>query len=117
MSYTIQLVDSKTRQVLELNYEFKPWYTKHDEREPCILSITYNYSEYYRMAFNDPLGIRCLYGISGKESIPLLEMAISKLPNNTDPNYWAATGGNAKRPLKRLLKMAKQRLEGIWDGD
>ena len=117
MSYNIQLLDSKTRQVLDLKSKFQPWYLKHDQSDPCIVTITYNYSGYYRIAFNDLAGIRILYGKSGKDSISLLNMAIAKLPNNTDPNYWEATGGNAKRPLKLLLKMAEQHPEGIWDGD
>lgn len=117
MSYTISLVDPNTNGILRMKSVLRPWYKAHDEYDPCIVTITYNYSGYYRIAFNDQAGIRILYGKSGKDSISLLNMAIAKLPNNTDPNYWEATGGNAKRPLKRLLKMATQHPEGIWDGD
>ncbi len=106
MSYTIILLDPDTHRVLE-----------HGNDDPYNLSITYNYSEYYRMAFNHPSGIRCLYGKSGASTTLLLETAIAKLPNNTHSNYWEKTGGNAKKPLKQLLKIAKLNPKGIWDGD
>ena len=64
------------------------------------------------------LGIEAnIYGMSGAESIPVLEKAISVLGDDTDSDYWTATEGNAKKPLFQLLSMAKMRPDGIWSGD
>ena len=55
--------------------------------------------------------------MTGAESIPVLQKAIANLGDDTDPDYWKATDGNAKRPLCQLLAMAQMRPDGIWDGD
>lgn len=47
----------------------------------------------------------------------MFEKAIAGLNNDTDPDYWKATEGNAKRPLYQLLALAKMRPDGVWDGD
>ena len=68
------------------------------------LNITYNYSKfYYREDVFGENGIRTNYGMTGLESIPVLETA--------------STEGNAKKPLIQLLTMAKMRPDGIWEGD
>ena len=56
-------------------------------------------------------------GMTGAESIPVLQNAIANLGDDTDQDYWKATDGNAKRSLCQLLAMAKMRPDGIWDGD
>lgn len=82
------------------------------------LTITYNYSKfYYRDNVFGEKGIRTIYGMSGADSIPLLEKAINALGDDIDSDYWTATEGNAKKPLCQLLAMAKMRPDGIWDGD
>lgn len=65
----------------------------------------------------DKKGIRTIYGMSGAESIPILENAINQLGDDASPDYWEPTEGNAKRALLQLLAMAKMRPDGIWDGD
>lgn len=63
-------------------------------------------------------GIRCIYGKTGAESIPMLEKAISALGDDVDDrDYWHGTEGNAKRALYGLLAFAKMRPDGVWDGD
>jgi hypothetical protein len=62
-------------------------------------------------------GIRTLYGMSGAESIPMLEDAISQLADDATDNYLEATEGNVKRVLFQLLALARMRPDGIWDGD
>ena len=79
------------------------------------LNITYNYSKYYYDVVDKEHGIRVLHGLSGAESIPILKNAIAQLGNDTDPDYWKATEGNAKIPLTQLLAFAQMRPDGIWE--
>ena len=82
------------------------------------LNVTWNYSKfYYREDVFGEKGIRTIYGMTGLESIPVLEKAINALGNDVNEDYWEPTEGNAKRPLTQLLTMAKMRPDGIWDGD
>jgi hypothetical protein len=80
------------------------------------LNITYNYGDIFAKVLQ-PNGIRSIYGMSGVESIPVLDKAISELNNDTDPDYWKATEGNAKRALIQLKTLAHIRPDGIWNGD
>ena len=80
------------------------------------LNVTYNYGKHFYRVFGDD-GIRSLYGKTGAQSLPLLEAAIAQLGDDVDPDYWAGTEGNAKRPLCQLLAMAQMRPDGVWGGD
>ena len=55
--------------------------------------------------------------MTGAESIPLLKRMAETLSDETDPDYWKATEGNAKRPLLQLIAMAQMYPAGIWKGD
>jgi hypothetical protein len=55
--------------------------------------------------------------MTGAQSISVLEEAIKLLGNDTDPDYWKDTEGNAKVALCQLLSMAQMRPDGVWDGD
>lgn len=118
MSYDINLCDPVTRDVLELD-------DPHDMRggtyamggtTECWLNITYNYAPIFRRVLGDK-GIRTIYGMTGAESIPVLEAAASRLADDATGNYWDATEGNAKRALLQLVALAKLRPDGVWDGD
>src|SRR3990172_9339544 len=111
MSYDLGLHDPVSGEMLQLN-------AAHAMRGGtyCLggtidasLNVTYNYARLFRFAFEDQRGIRTLYGISGAESIQLLERAIANLGDNTDEDYWAATEGNAKRALYQLMALARLR--------
>lgn len=93
------------------------------------LNITYNYSHYYNETYKD-LGIRAIYGISGLDSIPMLEKMIENIKrkylndeveNRTSEygtsNYWDSTAANAVKPLYQLIALAKMRPKCVWDGD
>lgn len=120
MSYDIELCDPATKATLELD-------TPHliaggtyavDGTTSLELNITYNYAKfYYRDDVFGEKGIRTIYGMTGAESIPVLERAIAALGNDVDPDYWKACEGNAKRPLTQLLAFAQMRPDGVWDGD
>ena len=121
MSYDIRLTDPVTGEEIEFD-------TPHTMRGGTYqvggttrawLNITYNYSKYYYDALPETKekGIRTIYGMTGADSIDLLERMAATLSEETDSNYWKATPGNAKRPLLQLIAMAKMRPDGIWTGD
>lgn len=82
----------------------------------CYLNVTYNYAPFFRQVLGEK-GIRTIYGMTGAESIPLLEAAASRLADDATDNYWDETDGNAKRALLQLVALAKLRPDGVWDGD
>lgn len=118
MSYDINLCDPVTRDVLELD-------EPHDMRggtyavggtRECHLNVTYNYGAAFRKVLGEK-GIRTIYGMTGAESIPVLQRAADQLGDDATGNYWDDTEGNAKRALYKLIALAKLRPDGVWDGD
>lgn len=144
MGYSIYLSDPVTREVLELDephFMRGGMYKLGGDTELCLY-ITYNYSDWYYRddTFGDRVdtgegstgGIRMLYGMTGLESIPLLERVINVLENLDEDlteeeikeyrrqgagGYWTPTRKNAIKPLYQLLTMAKMRPDGVWEGD
>ena len=140
MSYDITLTDPVTKEAIQFD-------SAHDMRggtyalggtTEAWLNITYNYADwYYKPGVFGPTkeeskGIRAIYGLSGAESIPVLQKAIAALQamneDISDENrhqceeqgatgYWMPTRENAIKPLYQLLAMAKMRPDGVWDGD
>ena len=95
------------------------------------LNMTYNYSNHlYKVFPSRPArdddkgnigdaerevgGIDSINGMTGAESVPLFEDAISKLSDDVDPDYWKSTEGNTKTALCMLLEMAYMRPDGVW---
>lgn len=134
MSYDIELQDPITKQTLKLDapHHMRGGTYAVGGTVEASLNVTYNYGPHFRRVFGDTgvelnsfdkmfgggeTGIRKLYGITGAESIPVLESAISQLADDIDPDYWKPTEGNAKRALVQLLALAKMRPDGIWAGD
>ena len=108
MSYDVDFCDPVSGDVIELN-------DKHFMRggtyviggsTELSLNITYNYSKNYAV---HNFSIRDLNGQTALEAIPELERVVGLLGDDTDPDYWRATDGNAKRALISLLTMAKMR--------
>ena len=136
MSYSLELVDPVSKNSLIL---FAPHHMKGGTYPMCgeayaRLNITYNYSSFYYKLFpsrsprtgettytSDPngdiSGLRYIYGLTGAESIPVLQDVISKLGDEANEDYWKATEGNAKRALLQLLALAQMRPDGVWQGD
>lgn len=140
MSYDITLNDPVTKETINFD-------TPHQMTggNYCVggtteawLNITYNYSKWYYKdgVFPDKngenWGIRTIYGMSGAESISILENAIKTLESMTEDlteeeieeyvnsgaeGYWMPTRVNAIKPLYQLLAMARMRPDGVWDGD
>lgn len=75
-------------------------------------NITYNYSKHIYRVLNG--GIPGLDGRCVDETIEPIRKAIEKLGDDTDPDYWQPTEGNAKIALQGLVAMAVQCPGGIW---
>jgi len=122
MSYDIDLCDPVTGKVLQLD-------APHHMRGGtyCVggttdahLNVTYNYGGHFRRVIQGSGkegGIRSLYGMSGAQSLPVLDSAIAQLGDDVDSDYWKPTEGNAKAALLQLRALAQMRPDGIWSGD
>ena len=118
MSYDINLCDPVTRDVLLLDdpHDMRGGtYAMGGTRE-AHLNVTYNYAGHYKRVLGEG-GIRTIYGMTGAESIPVLQRAADQLGDDATGNYWDDTEGNAKRALYKLIALAKLRPDGVWDGD
>jgi hypothetical protein len=119
MSYDITLLDPVTKQ--EIQFDQK----RHmaggiyalGGTNGAWLNVTYNYSRFFKMVIDEQDGIRKIYGMTGLQSLPILENAISALKDDATDDYWEPTEGNAKRALIQLRTLAQMRPDGVWDGD
>ena len=142
MSYDIRLTDPVTHETLMLDapHDMRGGTYCVGGTQDAWLNVTYNYAVYYHKVF-EPVyrpehecaaderdveygreigylyGIRSIYGMTGAESIPVLRRAADQLGDETNPDYWEPTEGNAKRPLLQLIALAQLRPDGVWDGD
>jgi hypothetical protein len=118
MSYDIDLCDPVTKEVLKLDenhFMAGGTYAIGGTNEMC-LNVTYNYRKAFVKTMGEK-GIRTIYGMTGADSIPLLDQAIDNLADDKTDNYWEPTEGNAKAALIQLKTLAKMRPDGIWRGD
>lgn len=118
MSYDIDLLDPLTGKTLQIE---RPHHMRGGTYQlggstELSLNVTYNYSRHYRSVLGDN-GIRSIYGLTGAESIPILQRAADALGDDVDADYWKATEGNAKRALLQLIAIAQMRPDGLWNGD
>jgi hypothetical protein len=118
MSYDIDLKDPVTGKTIELD---EPHHMKGGTY--CVggttqasLNVTYNYAKHYYRVLGEK-GIRTIYGMTGAESIPVLDAAIVQLDDDVVDDYWKPTEGNAKRALLQLRALACMRPDGVWDMD
>jgi hypothetical protein len=81
--------------------------------DACCLNITYNYSANF---LNVGLGglYEALDGKTGAETLPALQAALAALGPETDPDYWKATDGNARKALVQLAAFAEAHPAGVW---
>jgi len=80
------------------------------------LNVTYNYANHFYRVLGKK-GIRTIYGMTGRDALPLLESAASQLKDDTDPDYWKATEGNARKALLDLAALARLFPNGVFAGD
>ena len=87
-------------------------YCASEDYRQAWLNITYNYASVYIKyglsidKYNTPKGTRVLEGKTASECVKILISVIPKIGNETDPDYWKPTEGNAKRALVNLLSIA-----------
>ena len=140
MSYDIYLTDPVDHKPLRLEatHHMKGGTYAMSGTTKAWLNITYNYADwYYRPGVfartrKASKGIRTIYGMTGAQSIPILQKAIAKLENLTEDisteerrkyeeqgatGYWMPTRENAIKPLYQLLSLAQMRPDGVWEGD
>lgn len=117
MSYDLYLQDPVSKETIEMD---EPHFMRggtfavHGTKR-LWLNITYNYGFLYsRLETLGENGIKALDGMTGADSIPLLEKAAAALGDDTHPDYWEPTEGNAKRALLQLVALAKMRPDGVW---
>lgn len=119
MSYDIDLMDPLTNKAIVINgkHDLKGGtYALHGSSD-LSFNITWNYVHYLKKALGER-GVRTIYGMTGAESIPVLEAGIARLGSDVDEDdYWNATEGNTKVALESLLAIAMLGPNGIWRGD
>lgn len=119
MSYDIELQDPETNEALWLDatHQLVGCNQQVGGSREASITITYNYANIFARVLpknESAPGIRGIYGLTGDDSIPILESAISQLGDDVSSNYWEATEGNAKLALSQLLEMAKSYPKGVW---
>jgi hypothetical protein len=118
MSYDIYLCDPVSGSVAELDspHQMKGGTYAIGGTRQAHFNVTYNYSRHFYRVMGEG-GIRSIYGLSGAESLPILDKAIHELGNDTDQDYWKPTEGNAKQALISLRALATLRPDCVWKGD
>lgn len=140
MSYDITLNDPVTKEPIQLDtpHQMRGGMYAMGGTTEAWLNITWNYADWYykpgvfAATKEESKGIRTIYGMSGAQSIPVLEKAIRALQEDLDDltpeeikeyedhevrGYWTPTKANAIKPLYQLLAFAQMRPDGVWDGD
>jgi hypothetical protein len=123
MSYDLYLKDPVSKETIHLDdvHHMRGGTYAIGGTTEAHLNVTYNYAKHYYRVFNEAAGlesgIRSIYGMSGAESVPVLQKAAALLGDDVHDDYWTPTEGNAKRALFQLIALAKMRPDGIWDGD
>ena len=70
------------------------------------LNVTYNYSKIW--------GVYDIDGMTGAESISVLEAVVEENGTEQDGDYWNATPGNVGHMANTLLSWAREHPEGVW---
>ncbi len=72
------------------------------------LNVTYNYCRHFDFRGE-------LHGKKAVDIISIMEQAVATLGTLRDPDYWAATPGNAGAAVAQLLVWAKQHPNCTWE--
>lgn len=119
MSYELGLKDPNTREWIKMSnlHQMKGGIYCEQKFSLAKCDIAYDYSEYFYKYICPDLGIRVLYGITGRKSIPILTDAIKQLNYDVDPDHWTVKEGNVRIMLCQCLLLAAICPNGVWDGD
>ncbi len=80
----------------------------------AVLNVTWNYAEFYCQELDEDQGLRWLNGKTAAETMDRLAHATAELGDCRDPDYWAATPGNAGHALAILWSWARQHPGAVW---
>ncbi len=118
MSYDIYLTDSATGDTLELSesHDLKGGTYALGGTQEAWLNVTYNYVSHFQRVLGED-GIRTIYGMTGEDSLPVLQKGHDALGDDADDDYWKPTEGNAKSAIADLITLAKAAPHGVWRGD
>ena len=108
MSWDVGLTDEETGKALTVALFIEGGTYAMGGRTAADVNITYNYSLLYYHVLGLPNGLRGMNGMEAAEALPILERGIGALGDDENANYWKATEGNAKRPLKLLAEWCRQ---------
>lgn len=75
----------------------------------CSLNITGNYTRVFNTHQID--------GMTGAESLPILQAGIDELGTDQSDNYWDPTPGNVGHMLSILAKWATEHPDAVWRDD
>lgn len=121
MSYDVTLCDPDTKEPLRDRYVHHMTGGTYQlgGTDELWLSVTYNYATILCRVLVHPDrtrrdGMWVLHGLTGAESLPLLDDAIGQLGLDEVDDYWSATEGNVRRALVYLRTMAALRPYGVW---
>ncbi len=119
MSHDIRIIDAGTSETIEFpdRHFIRGGTYAPNGTHLAELNITYNYSNFFRDLFGEG-GIRRLYGMTIKDSIPVLMEARDKLNGNPGADYWIATEYNVRKALTNMLLLAVMApQDSVWAGD
>ena len=113
MSYDITFYKGEEACTLPFPPPHGGTYCLNNDFRKAWLNITYNYAtifakyglSIYRQK-KPARGTRALEGKTAAACVRILISVIPKMGNETDPDYWKATEGNAKQALVHLLMIA-----------
>jgi hypothetical protein len=116
LSYDLYLTDPDTGEVLQLPYKHSIHGGTYaaEGTYRLYLNVTYNYCDLLIETIGEN-GIKRINGMTGAESISVLENAMSNLEGLPIPNYWEPAPGNVKQALRNLCLLAKERPDGVWE--
>ena len=77
------------------------------------LDFTSNYGRHFKRVFGEE-GMWSIRGLTGADAAPVLEFAARRLKDNTHPDHWKPTQGNAKQILLKMAAMSRMRPDGVW---
>lgn len=113
MSYDITFYQGETPCTLPFAPPHGGTYCLNDDFRKAWLNITFNYADIFdRHGLSivkrerQKRGIRTLEDKTASECVRILTSIIPKMGNDTTPDYWQATEGNAKEALVNLLTVA-----------
>ena len=118
MSYDITLQDPRTGRTATVpgGHDLRGGTFSVGGTDEAWLNVTYNYAPHFYRVLGEK-GIRSIYGMTGRESLPILEAAIAQLGHDADSDYWKPTEGNARRALENLWLLARACPDAVWSGD